>query len=641
MKPFVVPDLSIADVRPSIAAAPPSRLEQLGGRSSRIQEDLDASLKGLLTGGWGWGGERFELSDTPVWSGYSRSFEFRLQSWEPFLRLAAGFETTGAEIYYSALKKFAFAWLRQVYVAPKVGPDGSLLGELDEQSFPMAWYDMAVGLRTYRLAWFCERIAADASVTDAAFRSALRALYVHLGVLARDKSFSSHSNHGFYQAIGQFAAARRFADLPMMAAYAEQGLQRWQNILSTQFSNNGVHLEHSPGYHQMVLGTLLGARTSGLLAHLAVPPDLSKMQEVLSWMIAPDFTLAPIGDTDPQFAGENLGAVEELEVAPLAWLVSGGRTGTDPPMGAAEYRTEGYAFGRLLSAGEDDPRRAAWLAQHCGFHSRTHKHADHGSFIWHDQGRAILVDPGRYDYGPRSKPGSTLAKAGNWYSDPRRIYVESTRAHNCVEIDGLDYPRVGVLPFGSGLQHCSVQSGGVVTECEFRHFETIRHRRVVFMKPGAYLLVIDWLADTKAAPHEFRQLFTFAPNWLLDQKADRIDVTDSLAPSRDLVVKPMLPDMGIEQISMGREDPELAGWTSPGPRRLVPAPRIGLRTPPSSGAVFCTLFAFGSDISVGETTQIAPAFTSGTLSWRQDGRGQRVEFVRGAKRQIKIAAMEI
>jgi hypothetical protein len=37
------------------------------------------------------------------------------------------------------------------------------------------------------------------------------------------------------------------------------------------------------------------------------------------------------------------------------------------------------------------------------------------------------------------------------YSDPNRIYVETTRAHNTVEIDGLSHPRRNVQPYGSGL----------------------------------------------------------------------------------------------------------------------------------------------------------------------------------------------
>lgn len=636
-----IPDLLIPEFRKSIAASPPAKLEQLGGRSRPDYDDPEDRLAGLVAGGWEWGGERFELSDAPRWAGYSRSFEFRLHSWEPFLRLAIAFEETGAESFYSTLKRFAFAWLRQVYVAPKVDRDGVLVGEVGKGAVPMAWYDMAVGLRAYRLAWFCQAVAADASVSDAAFRSVLRALYVHLSVLSREATFSKHSNHGLYQAIGQFAAARRFVELPGMAAHRDQGLRRWEEILNAQFSPNGVHLEHSPGYHQMLLGTLLGARSSGLLDELAVPPDLLKMQQALSWMIAPDFTLAPIGDTDPVFAGESLGPPEDLELKALAWQVSRGLEGSEPETGAAEYRTEGYAFGRLMAQGEKDPRRAAWLAQHCGFHSRTHKHADHGSFIWHDRGRAILIDPGRYDYGDRSAPGSALAKAGNWYSDPRRIYVESTRAHNCVEIDATDYPRANMEPFGSGLLHCSVQSGGVVTEAEFRHFDTIRHRRIVFMKPGAYLLVMDWLSDTKGKPHDFRQRFTFAPNWFPEAAPDGARVTDSLAPSSDLVVKSLFGELQPDPLTRGIVEPRLDGWTSPAQRRLVPTSTVGFSVSGASTALFATLFAFGREVSLTESALMSSGFTSGRASWRQDGQPQRFEFVRGTNRAIKVTAAEV
>lgn len=631
------PDLPLPDLRATIAGRPARGLEQLGWTSRRSEEDLAASLNDLGTGRWVWGGEELRFGRSIQWTGYSRSFEFRLHAWEPLLRLAHGYELTGNAFLYQALKGFAFDWLDSLQT-PMMARGPTAAGEAGDAE--MAWYDMAVALRTYRLAWFCDAIASDEAVSGDRFELALRALYFHLAVLAREDGFSSHSNHGLYQALGQFTAARRHADLPLVEAYRLQGRERLQAVLDAQISKDGVHQEHSPGYHQMLLGTLLGARQAGLFEDILFPPDVVKMQEALSWMTAPDFTLAPIGDTDPVLAGDNLGPPDALEHAPLAWQVSRGGFGSPPQDGAGVYLADGYAFGRLRPAGENDPHRSAWLAQIAGFHSRTHKHADHGSFVWHDRGRSVLTDPGRYDYGPRTAPGSPEALAGNWYANPRRVLAEATRAHNCVEIDGADYPRAKVKPFGSGLVHASIQSGGFVSECEFRHGD-VRHRRVLFMKPGQYLLALDWLSDAKGGRHDFRQYFTLAPNWLPGLLPGGYAITDSLAPSQDLVIRSLVDDVEVEPPLIGATEPRLAGWIAPGPRRFVPAPSLCFTADGRDKALFCTLFAFGTEVGVTAAPQVSPTFTSAKLAWTLDGRSHRFQMTRGGGEDIAVTALRL
>lgn len=626
---LIWPELDYSKVRASVAAWPARPMEHLG----EAPRPVEGAFSELRTGRWTWGGETLEVGETIKWRGYSRTFEYRLHAWEPLLRLIVSYEQSGHETPYAVAKRFAFDWLRSVQTP--LLKTKSKAPPADD----MAWYDMAVAMRTYRLAWLVQAIAGDEEVSDAAFQSALRALYFHLHLLSDDAHFSGHSNHGLYQALGQYAAALRFRELPGIQPYLDQGLQRFYAVLQNQISVAGVHLEHSPGYHQMILGSLLGARRSGLFDGIDLPPDLSAMQAALSWMIAPDNTLAPIGDTDPVLAGAELGAPAQLDDEGLAWQCSHGGCGKPPAMGAKAYRMEGYAFGRLLGPGENDPRRAAWLAQHCGFHSRTHKHADHGAFVWHDRGRAILIDPGKYDYGPRTEKGSPQAKAGNWYSDPARIYVESTRAHNCVEIDALDYPRAGVTPFGSGLLHCAMHGQTLVTESEFRHRTSIRHRRLLVMAPGDYLLVLDWLADATGQAHDYRQMFSLAPNWRPRLAPDGYDLADALAPSQDMVARSLLPDIEIDPILEGETDP-MEGWYSPGPRKITPAPRLGFASSRGANALFCTVFAFGSVFSAAEPL-ISSTFTSGKLNWTLDGRSYRVEFVRRAKEAIALTALRL
>ena len=43
-----------------------------------------------------------------------------------------------------------------------------------------------------------------------------------------------------------------------------------------------------------------------------------------------------------------------------------------------------------------------------------------------------------------------------------------------------------------------------------------QHRRLLVMKPGKFLLAIDWLNDTSGAVHDFAQRFHLAPEWIAE-----------------------------------------------------------------------------------------------------------------------------
>ncbi len=96
-----------------------------------------------------------------------------------------------------------------------------------------------------------------------------------------------------------------------------------------------------------------------------------------------------------------------------------------------------------------------------------------------------------------------------WYSDPNRVYCESTRAHNALEFDGVrNYERRGVKPYGSALKRHVVSPDGIIAiETECKHFGSIRHVRVLIFSPGEWLLAFDWFHDNNKEQHCIRQWF--------------------------------------------------------------------------------------------------------------------------------------
>src|SRR5690606_3966707 len=119
----------------------------------------------------------------------------------------------------------------------------------------------------------------------------------------------------------------------------------------------------------------------------------------LHWMMGPDKSLVTFGDTDYR-------QEQTFE--------------SKRPQGLKSFTEAGYVFARRKNAG--DPSQDSYFAQMAAFHSRTHKHADHLTFVWNDLGKRILIDPGRYGYGPKTTLGDDLSNQGFYYSDPNRRY---------------------------------------------------------------------------------------------------------------------------------------------------------------------------------------------------------------------------
>lgn len=264
-----------------------------------------------------------------------------------------------------------------------------------------------------------------------------------------------------------------------------------------------------------------------------------------------------------------------------------------------------------------------------GFHSRAHKHADHGTYIWADNGSRVLIDPGKYGYGPKTTLGDDLSNQGFYYSDPKRIYVEKTSSHNCVEIDGVDHARKRGKVFGSGLLFASEQNGLWVTLSEFRH-QKVRHFRLLIVSPRSFLLTIDWLKDGEGVGHDFRQWFQLAPEWKVERQDGGIKATT--ADGLQLSAASLVAGPSLENLQSGETDPSLAGWVSNGPLSLVPATSVNWVVQQAQLTSFATIFSFGQRLSTNlSKSYINESITRGELVWSSDAGLHHLSFDRSTK----------
>lgn len=632
------PEISAETLRTSVRARAARPIDMLEMTPVVAEPTLLSNCRQIIAQGWTSAGVTVEFAPPMPWTSLARDSALLLNSWKPITRLLSGYSLVGERDLFDTAFSVIRDWVERFHPLTAALETPKQLDALIGAKDDFVWYGMSVGMRCYRLAYALEIRARDEGVPDVELEQLTACLYFHMEALSRPNLFKRQNNQGLHQALAQLAAAQRFIDLPKMREYAALASRRLEQVIREQFFKSGVHSQHSPGYHYMLLGALVGARNSGVLQNFYFVQMLERMEEALTWMLLPDSTTAPIGDTDVVSVRRRPALAEAYDNRELRYLLSGGKTGAEPRGGVRGYEDAGYAFARLKGEAVDGAEGGwGYMAQIAGFHSRMHKQADDLAFLWWDRGRNVLVDPGRYAFAGKTTKDTELFRDGFLYADPKRIYVETTRAHNTVEIDGRSYPRVGVKPYGSALVQAAQNDGLALFETFTTQFETVEHRRLLVMKPGEFLLAIDWLNDTSGAIHDFAQRFHLAPEWIAEA-APRGQIRATTEDDLSLCALDLTGKAAPGPVVRGQTEPELLGWTADRANSLVPASTFAFNQRGSS-ATFATVFAFAKDVKAPPGTSTIADGPPLRFNWIADGRRRTVGLRRGASQEL-VARLE-
>lgn len=573
----------------------------------------------ILKNGWGHGNkyEKISLFRPIPWDEDGddrRSWNFHVQSWDMCSDLLHAHSETGDEESYNRSLKIALEWLEH-------NPERNI-----SCRSKFTWYDMAVGMRAYRLAYILDVARRRHDVSDNIISSLWLGLQLHAEYLADDANICFHNNHGFYQVAGQLAMGRRFmAESEAMESAYRLGRERLLRMMRRQFTEEGVHAEHSPDYHRMVYGSLKGIISSRLVDDCEIIDAVNNIENSLAWFVTPQQTLVNFGDTDIRSIGRSpREALRKWNAPSMRFMVSGGRVGSPEEKTVHAFEKSGYFVARSdWRASTCGQLGGSYLAQTAAFHSRTHKHADDLSFVWFEHGQAILVDAGRYGYLGRAEPGSELFNDGYWYSDPNRVFCESTRAHNTVEIDGRNYQRKGVVPYGSGIRRWGQGKDGMSwCETSVTQFGVIDHNRVLVFMPGQWLLVSDRLHDRTGASHQFLQWMHFDSAFDVCRSGDGFKARSATLPVAVQVI-PLDGTATASDVVLAQPEPDIQGFISPTANTMLPAPAVNFSASGSSRHMV-TLLAL-SDEAVSPVS-----FDQGdgqwSVAWEKDGKRTLVSF---------------
>lgn len=476
----------------------------------------------------------------------SRNTQYKLQSWQMIDAQIVAVSKGHEDPHLSVAMSIALGWIE------------TFIFNRSKRGF--IWYDMAVGQRATKIAYLTRKALSSGASSDVLLPLIIAA-DVHMVELMQEDRIALHSNHGLFQMAGLLSLA---ASLPFLR-HSAQGLEiagrNIANMLNNHFADDGLHLEHSPEYHIFMTNYVSQICEVGWLQERADFATLSEQAiKSTAWLIQPDNNILPLGDS------KNIPATQRLRFTPPQLLESGVRC----------FHQGGLGISCHL---DDEGKLQEHLALTAQFHSRQHKHADDLSFHYSALARQILVDSGTYSY---------------QYDSPERMYVESTRAHNAIEIDGCNTTRFAKDVFGSALEaavkigpiallSASIRHQGLnVTDHPFNTYEPwhrnrvdISHSRILLHFPERFLIVLDSLSSPNE--HSYIQWFHFAPDLQLAESeggifhcSDGDDVElcslHSITTNDDCVR------------AHGQTNPLFQGWTGMNGSSLEPSHAVGFRT---------------------------------------------------------------
>lgn len=435
-----------------------------------------------------------------------------------------------------------------------------------------SWMDMIVGLRSMKLAFILSAHQAgkvELSTTQIDAYSTL--VNLHLDFLLNPE-FLTYSNHTFIDMHG--LAALRSVITGARGTEIDTFLDGViPKLLASQFNDEAVHLENSTGYQVFGIGCVKRLQKSGWFERFELDSLIRKANIVNDWFKMPDGRTVPIGDTD--------GA----PMPSTATTIFSGRNQL--------FNSSGYVIYRDDGGGRAD--RASYLFFMGAFNSRFHKQADDLSVVWFE-GEDILCDAGKFAY-----------KASEM-----RGYVQSTRAHNTIEIDdksfGESFSATPHLAYGSAVKSAKLTTWGLAIAGEVAHRKAaVRHRRHVLYARERWLLLIDAVQSLdEGAVHRFTHWLHFSPHLQLKPLGmDRYEA--NLRSGGRLEILTRGSSKMHSSLIHGQVKPTRQGWISQAYGQLTPNFALGQTQEQRENAIFATLLTInsvGSDISLSSSGQI-------------------------------------
>lgn len=422
------------------------------------------------------------------------------------------------------------------------------------KKFPskLSWNDHTTALRLNNIMYLFE-YSRKIETTNEFVSSLLTAVYIHCQVLSEPRFYSEFHNHGLYQSYILYWTSCVFPEFLDAEKWKELGLERTTSEVLHAFTEEGVHIENSPGYHKSQLENII--KINQIFINYENKPVYANIDEIiygaieyLAYTIKPNNRFPLLGDTryERQNIKESLSYYNFLSnYAYYQYTFSQGENGEKPLHADKVYKKSGYAIFRDKWQNVQNFQETVYLVFKAGFLSKAHKHSDDLSFVLYAFGEDWIVDAGLYTYG----------------SNAFRNYVRSNKAHNLVLIDTLNMPRSRAYlnmsridTFGLSDKHAYVTGSHEL----YKNFKV--RRKVEYYKPSEFFIYDD-VEPPDDKEHDYRILFHVPKDKKIRISKGEVRI-NSRKSKKTLVIRPIQGYFSNIYLITGQKKPGYQGWRS-------------------------------------------------------------------------------
>src|SRR3990172_11803730 len=368
-----------------------------------------------------------------------------------------------------------------------------------------SWGDHSTALRLINWLYFWEEWSKSSLFTSSKMKLILSSILAHAERLANPEFYNYHHNHGISQDIALLSVISVFPEIAKTTEWLRLACNRLKEQINFAVSPNGVHLEHSPGYHFYGLRQIVEVRN--LLSDMSaldgfkndfdidLEEIITKMIHYVKYIVQPNSNIAPIGDTGSLNIKFFKGLLRPFidKDKELKYILTNGNSGSLADT-AISFKDEGYAIIRGSNGGKIPFEKSFHLffttAANKG---RVHRHYDELSFILSYGGYELLIDPGNYSY----------------KNDEYRSFVISPKAHNTITVDDKKYEG-----WDKTFEEFYSDSIYTLIQASHRNYSGFECRRRLIRIRQNILIVVDEIKpypysseSTGIELHKFKQIF--------------------------------------------------------------------------------------------------------------------------------------
>lgn len=380
----------------------------------------------------------------------------------------------------------------------------------------------------------------------------------HLNFLMLSDIYKKCGNHGLRQdtfilytstVFPDFLEADRWKRIAKKRVFAEQ--------LIPGFSADGVWLEHSPGYHEIVkklvaIIYIVCRYEEDEVFSSRIKACLDQMQLFTEYVVKPNACLPEIGDTASK---KPMKKFYDLVSPAVAYSLTQGNEGQKPETLDAIFQDGGWAIMRDRWGSKDDFTETIYVNFHATFHSAKHKHTDDLSFILFGKGRDWIIDPGKYNYE---------------VEDPVTHHFSlDASAHNIYTIDNKGYQPNGKASVVGIRDYVSMDQEVAVTAENGLYQAGKIQRTLIFLRDLRTVILVDQLNAKRVSLWDSHLHLAPDLNVVPYGQFQHCAVDETTGWRMDIVTDRSTTDE--TRIAKGQENP-LLGWTNGGWSKAIPAP---------------------------------------------------------------------